>query len=131
MVQFFAKNLVVKIANFIQSTFLHTNLYSFNDKKFMKENSTPFKNSRTSKIVFILSIIASGFWWLAKGINVYSDAIVGAMFELLWLPVLGMLFLLPIMSLVLLVKERVNLRSLYIYSILIGMATIFFMIFGK
>jgi apolipoprotein N-acyltransferase len=97
----------------------------------MKENSTPFKNSRTSKIVFILSIIASGFWWLAKGINVYSDAIVGAMFELLWLPVLGMLFLLPIMSLVLLVKERVNLRSLYIYSILIGMATIFFMIFGK
>jgi apolipoprotein N-acyltransferase len=97
----------------------------------MKENSTPFKNSRTSKIVFILSIIASGFWWLAKGINVYSDAIVGAIFELLWLPVLGMLFLLPIMSLVLLVKERFNLRSLFIYSILIGMATIFFMIFGK
>jgi hypothetical protein len=97
----------------------------------MKENSTPFKNSRTSKIVFILSIIASGFWWLAKGINVYSDAIVGAIFELLWLPVLGILILLPIISLVLLVKERVNLRSLYIYSILIGMATIFFMIFGK
>jgi len=97
----------------------------------MKENSIPFKNSRTSKIVFILSITASGFWWLAKGINVYSDAIFGAIFELLWLPVLGMLFLLPIMSLVLLVKERVNLRSLYIYSILIGMATIFFMIFGK
>ena len=97
----------------------------------MKENSIPFKNSSTSKIVFILSITASGFWWLAKGINVYNVAIVGAIFELLWLPVLGMLFLLPIISLVLLVKERVHLRSLYIYSILIGMATIFFMIFGK
>jgi len=97
----------------------------------MKENSTPFKNSRTSKIVFILSIIASGFWWLAKGINVYSDAIVGAIFELLWLPVLGILILLPIISLVLLVKERVNLRSLYIYSILINVATIYFMIFAK
>jgi len=97
----------------------------------MKENLTPFKNSRTSKMVFTLSIIASGFWWLTKGLNVYSNAIVGAIFELLWLPVLGMLFLLPIISLVLLVKERVNLKSLYIYSILIVMPTIFFMIFGK
>jgi hypothetical protein len=97
----------------------------------MKENLTPFKNSRTSKIVFILSILASGFWWLAKGINVYRFAIVGAIYELLWIPVLGMLFLLPIMSLVLFVKERVNLKSLYIYSILIGMATIFFIVFGK
>jgi hypothetical protein len=97
----------------------------------MKENLTPFKNSRTSKIVFILSILASGFWWLAKGINVYRFAIVGAIYELLWIPVLGMLFLLPIMSLVLFVKERVSLRSLYIYSILIVLATIFFMNFGK
>jgi hypothetical protein len=97
----------------------------------MKENLTPFKNSRTSKIVFILSILASGFWWLAKGINVYRFAIVGAIYELLWIPVLGMLFLLPVMSLVLFVKERVSLRSLYIYSILIVLATIFFMNFGK
>ena len=97
----------------------------------MKENPTPFKNSKTSKIVFILSIIVSGYWWLAKGINVYSNALVGAIFELLWLPVLGMLFLLPIIALIFLVKERLNLRSLYIYSILIGMATIFFIVFGK
>jgi len=129
--QCFAKILVVKIANFKQSPFLYTNLSSFNDKKFMKENSTPFKNSKTSKIVFILSIIASGFWWLAKGINVYSNAIVGAIFELVWFPVLGMLFLLPIISLVLLVKERFHVRSFYIYSILMGIATIYFMIFGK
>jgi hypothetical protein len=97
----------------------------------MKENSTPYENSRTSKIVFILSIIASGFWWLAKGINVYSYTIVGAIFEILWLPVLGMLFFLPIISLVLLVKERVHVKSLYICSILINVATICFMIFSE
>jgi hypothetical protein len=97
----------------------------------MKENLTPFKNSRTSKIVFILSILASGFWWLAKGINVYRFAIVGAIYELLWIPVLGMLFLLPIISLFLLVKERVHLRSLFIYSMLINVATICFMIFNE
>lgn len=99
--------------------------------KLMKENSIPYKNSRTSKIVFLLSIIASGLWWLAKGMNVYSNTIVGAIFELLWLPVLGMLFLLPIISLTLLIKEKINVRSLYIYSILIGIASIIFMVLGK
>jgi len=97
----------------------------------MKDHSTPFKITQTSKMVFLLSLIASGYWWLATGINVYSNAIVGAIFEILWLPVLGMLFLLPIISLVLLVKERVDVRSLYIYSIFIGITTIYFMIFGE
>jgi hypothetical protein len=68
--------------------------------KFMNENLTPFKNSRTGKIVFILSIIVSGFWWLGQVINVYNIALVGAIFELLWLPMLAMLFTLPIISLI-------------------------------
>lgn len=97
----------------------------------MKENLTPFKNSRTGKIVFILSIIVSGYWWLVQVTNVYSFALVGAIFEILWLPVLAMLFVLPIISLILLVKEKVNVRSLYIYSILIGVTTILFMVFSE
>jgi hypothetical protein len=97
----------------------------------MKENLPPFKNSKTSKMVFISSIIASGYWWLTKGINVYSNAIVGAIFEMLWLPFIGLLFLLPIISLFLLLKDRVNVRSLYIYSMLIGIATLFFMILSS
>jgi hypothetical protein len=95
----------------------------------MTDHLTPFKNSKTSKIVFVLSIVVSGFWWLTKGINVYSYAIVGAIFEILWLPFIAMLFFLPIFSLFLLVKERVNVKSIHIYSILIGLATIIFMIF--
>jgi hypothetical protein len=97
----------------------------------MNEHLIPFKNTSRSKLIFLLSIVVSGYWWLTKGINVYSNAIVGAIFEILWLPVLGMLFLLPIISLVLLVKERVDVRSLYIYSIFIGITTIYFMIFGE
>jgi hypothetical protein len=97
----------------------------------MKEHLTPFKNTRTSKIVFILSIVSSGYWWLGQEINVYSSAIVGAIFEMLWLPFLAMLFLLPILSLILLVKEKVNVRSLYIYSLLINLVTICCMIFKE
>jgi len=99
--------------------------------KFMKESLTPFKNSSTSKIVFILSIIVAGYWWLGQVINVYSFALVGAIFELLWLPTLAMLFVLPIISLILLVKEKFNVRSFYIYSLFISLTTILFIIFSK
>ena len=110
---------------------LYAKLKSQINMKFMKENLIPFKNSRTGKIFFILSITASGYWWLGQVINVYSFALVGAIFEILWLPVLAMLFVLPIISLILLVKEKFNVRSLYIYSILICVTTILFMIFNE
>ncbi len=97
----------------------------------MKENSSTFKNSRTSKLVFILSIVASCYWWLGQIINVYSFALVGAIFEILWLPVLAMLFVLPIISMILLLKEKVNIKSLYIYSTLLGVSTILIMLLGK
>jgi len=96
----------------------------------MKEYSTLFKNSRTSKMVFLLSIIVSGYCLLGQVINVYSVALVGAMFEILWLPVLVMLFVLPIISMILLLKEKVYVRSLYVYSILLGVATILIMLFN-
>ncbi len=97
----------------------------------MKEHPTPFKNSRTSKIVFLLSIIASGYLWLGQVINVYSFALVGAIFEIFWLPILAMLFLLPIVSILLLRKEKLNIRSLYVYSTLLSVITILIFFLGE
>ena len=97
----------------------------------MKTNLAAFNISITSLIVFIMSILVSGFWWLGQVINVYRFDLVGAIFEILWLPVLAMLFILPIISLILWVKEKFNLGSLYLYSILIVVATILLMIFSK
>ncbi len=94
----------------------------------MKAYLTPYKNSKTSTLIFILSIIASGFCWLEHVINVYNFAFVGAIFEMLWLPVLVFLFVLPIISLRMLVKEKIAVRSLYIYTILICIGTILFML---
>jgi hypothetical protein len=96
----------------------------------MKENFTNFKNSKTSKIVFMLSIIVAGYWWLGQVINVYSVALVGAIFELLWLPTLALLFVLPIISLISLVKEKFTIKSLFIYSLLICVTTILCMVFS-
>jgi hypothetical protein len=97
----------------------------------MKENLTPFKNSKKGKIFFILSVIVSGYWWLGQVINVYNSAFAGAIFEILWLPFLLILFVLPIISLILLMKEKFDVRSFNIYSIIISVITILFMIFSK
>ena len=95
----------------------------------MKETSTPFKNSKISKVVFILSILSSGFWCLGQVMNVYRFTLVGALYEILWLPALGVLCLLPIFSLLFLVKEKGSIKSFYIYSIIISVATILSMVF--
>jgi hypothetical protein len=97
----------------------------------MKEPSIPYKNSKTSKLVFLLSILVSGCWLLGQVLNVYRFALVGAIFEIFWFPGLAMLFVLPILSIVMLFKEKANIKSLYVYSILFCVASILIMILGK
>lgn len=82
----------------------------------------------TPKIVFILSVLTSVFWCLGQLVNVYYFAVVGAIFEIAWLPMIALLIILPILSLISLIKEKFNLKSLYLYSFLIVIATVLFMI---
>ena len=95
----------------------------------MTQDSITFKNSRMSKILFILSIIIFAFWFVGKVIDVYQFAVVGAIFESLWLFMLLGLFLLPILSLIFLIKEKFNFRTLYLYTIIIAATNILLMIF--
>jgi len=90
----------------------------------MKEDEPFFENSRISLIILILSIIVSGFWWLGQVIDVYHFDLVGAIYEILWLPVLALLFILPIVSFIFWVKAKFRLRSLYLYSFLILLMSI-------
>jgi hypothetical protein len=95
----------------------------------MSNDSTTFKNSSLSKIFFILSIIIFVFWYVGQKIDVYRYAVVGAIFESLWLFMLLGLFVLPILSLIFLIKEKFNFRSLYLYTIIISVTNILLMIF--
>lgn len=93
----------------------------------MKENPKVFKNSSTSIAVFIISIFTSGFWFLIQIINPYDLPLKGMIYELLWLPALGLLFFLPLISLKLMLNEKFTYKSLYIYTIAICVATILIM----
>jgi hypothetical protein len=84
---------------------------------------------KLSVIVFILSIINSFFWIIGHSLNVYKYIIVGALFEILWLPMIVFLVLLPFLSIYILIKDKWSLKSLYLYSLLIGISTILFLFF--
>jgi hypothetical protein len=86
----------------------------------MSKESPKYVFSKSSKLVLLSGIIVAVFWWQAKTSNIYQNAAVGAIFEILWLPMLAALFILPVISLIFWRKEKFNARSLYLYAMLIG-----------
>lgn len=65
----------------------------------MPDRSASFKNSGINRVLFILSIIAILYWLTAKFSNVYNNAFIGAVFELLWLPMIISVFIGPVFQL--------------------------------
>jgi predicted neutral ceramidase superfamily lipid hydrolase len=89
----------------------------------MSPESGRFKVSTSGKIVLVSAILVSLFWWLTKTVDIYKNAIVGAIFEILWLPMLALLFILPVISLFFWRKDKFSVQSLFLYSMLIGLTT--------
>ena len=81
-------------------------------------------NKKQSRIVFLLSVLVAVYWWLGKIVDVYQNKFAGALFEILWLPMIILLFALPLVSIGFFVKDKFNLRSLYLYSLLVGAGAI-------
>jgi len=95
----------------------------------MEKNLPNIKNSGLSKILLVLSIIIFVFWFLGQNTDIYRFALIGAIFEFLWLFMLLALFVLPILSIIFLIKERFNFRSFYLYILIITATNIMLMIF--
>jgi hypothetical protein len=97
----------------------------------MTDKQPTFKPSKRSKIVFLLSLIVAIFWYAGQYTSVYNCPLAGAIYEILWLPATGLLFALPVISAIYLFKEKFNIRSLYLYSLLIIGLTILFLRFPQ
>lgn len=50
------------------------------------------------KLFVALSILILSYWLLCKSIDVYKYTILGVLYEVLWFPMIAMLFLLPIIN---------------------------------
>lgn len=82
----------------------------------MPDRLASFKNSRINQVLFILSIITILFWLTAKSLDVYNYAFIGAFSELLWLPMIVSVFIGPVFSIILFVKDKYNPGSLALYA---------------
>ncbi len=83
------------------------------------------KRSATINIVVVLlTIIVGLFWTLGSKMNVYGNAIAGAIFEFAFLPMLLLGIALPIMSIYLVAKNAGSSKIWPMLSIAISIITI-------
>lgn len=87
-----------------------------------------FQNSRDNKVLFSVSTILVIIVLLSRVVNVYHFAVTGAIFEFINLPLITLIFGLPIYCLYVFWKDRFNLKSLALYSALMLTTTIVLLI---
>ncbi len=64
------------------------------------------------KLIITLSILILSYWLLCKTIDIYKYTILGVLYEILWFPMLALLFLLPIINTYAIFKNK---NSLFLY----------------
>ncbi len=87
---------------------------------------TDTKQTSAPKIIFAASLFTALFWFTAQLVDVYHFAVTGAIFELLWLPMIMAIFVMPVVALVYWIVDKFRLKSLYFYSLLLLLATALF-----
>lgn len=97
----------------------------------MPGHSNSFNRPGINKLMFISGLFALLFCFLTKSWNVYNYSITGAVFELLWLPVMIIVFIGPIFSISLFFKDNYNPRSLALYAAILQLTAMMILIFFK
>ncbi|KJF45565.1 hypothetical protein LH29_09500 [Draconibacterium sediminis] len=86
--------------------------------------------SNIPKIILILSVVVVIYWAVTSRVDLSGIKGSDIVFEILWLPMLAGLFGLLITTLMLWIKTKFNLRSLYLYSFLILLGSILWFTLG-
>lgn len=57
-------------------------------------------------VIFFVSLLTMIFWILINQINVYDNKFIGIIAEMIWLPLIALIFVLPIMTFVLVSSRK-------------------------
>lgn len=95
----------------------------------MKGESKHFTNFYTGHVAILFSLITSGYWIFVYSFNVYKYMLVGAIYELLWVFMVPLLFLVPIVSVLAVIVNKFKEINYYIISILLNIGTFIWMNF--
>lgn len=81
------------------------------------------QNTKQSKIVFGISVLTLLLIILFKTIDIYKYAVVGALFEMLWMFIMAAVFILPIVAIWGLFKNSFSFKSFYFFAIIISVVS--------
>ena len=93
------------------------------------KRTTMFKNQATAKVILVTSIIVFVFFLFTDvfRFDVYRYPVVGAIFELLWFPIMALLLLIPIMCVIIFIKNHGVPRIYAVLSVLFIIGSIIIM----
>ena len=90
----------------------------------MADNRLSNGNSKTGYIILVINVLFLAVWMVAYNINVYKVTFVGAIYEMIWLPLIICLFSLPIVSFIYWKKDRFKTKSKFLYLIVLAVLSI-------
>lgn len=90
----------------------------------MEKDRIILQNPTLPKIVFGFSGAVAIFWSVTLFTDVYHFAVVGAIYEILWLPMILLVYILPFVSLILWILEKFNTKSFSFYAFLLLLLTV-------
>lgn len=79
--------------------------------------------------MLMAALAVTVYWVSTLLINVYQFAFIGAVYEILWLPMLMSLYAIPLLALIFWIRERFKIQSLYPPIILLMVSLILTLIF--
>ncbi len=82
-------------------------------------------------LLLALSLISLLYWFTALHTNVYNSALKGAVFEILWLPMLTCLIIIPVLAIIILFKKKLRFRILAFCALLISLTTCILIAFSS
>jgi len=77
-----------------------------------EQNDTTKNWLNYKTILLIIQVFCGFYWFLVKMVDVYDSVVLGAIFEMLWLPMLTAALTLPIVHLILWIREGGRMKSI-------------------
>lgn len=82
------------------------------------------KQSRLGNFIFFATLGSSFFLIGTRFIPIYDYALVGAIYELMSIPAIAIIFILPIFSFLLWAGQKFVFPSIHLFSVLLALASI-------
>jgi len=95
------------------------------------QSATLMHNRKFVQAVFIASLCLVMYWLIGLYAvkSVYEFVLVGVLYEILWMPMLVLLAVLPVLSVMQIAKGTKSSRKIALSSLLLSLAAVLFLIF--